>query len=239
MVAIASIAPYVAVPTVATTVGGVIASLRPPSARVASAIQHFAAGAVLAAVAAELLPEALRARDPATSVAGFAIALALMLGIERLARLLGAGREESQGLLALTVILAVDTLIDGILLGIGFAAGIRQGTILALALSVETLSLGLSVAAALGMVKASRRRIVTTSVVLSALFAAGGLGGWAILSNVGGAALDTLLAFGAAVLLYLTAEELLVEAHEGRETPVARALFFAGFLLLVMMDVQV
>jgi len=65
------------------------------------------------------------------------------------------------------------------------------------------------------------------------------VGGVAILGNFAGAELGVLLAFGAAVLLYLAAEELLVEVHEGRKTPAARALFFAGFLLIVLLDVRV
>ena len=41
---------------------------------------------------------------------------------------------------------------------------------------------------------------------------------------------DGVLAFGAAALLYLVVEELLVEAHEQAETPLLAVLFFAGFL---------
>ena len=38
-------------------------------------------------------------------------------------------------------------------------------------------------------------------------------------------------------LLYLVTEELLVEAHEGgKETPFAAAMFFAGFLLLLLLE---
>ena len=35
---------------------------------------------------------------------------------------------------------------------------------------------------------------------------------------------------------YLATEELLVEAHEVPETPLATATFFAGFLLLMMVE---
>jgi len=41
---------------------------------------------------------------------------------------------------------------------------------------------------------------------------------------------ELILSFGLAALLYLVTEELLVEAHEEKETPVATLMFFVGFL---------
>ena len=45
-----------------------------------------------------------------------------------------------------------------------------------------------------------------------------------------------MLAFGVAALLYLVTEELLVEAHETEDTPLATATFFAGFLALLLLE---
>lgn len=42
------------------------------------------------------------------------------------------------------------------------------------------------------------------------------------------------LSFGAAALLYLVIEELLVEAHETKDTPIITASFFLGFLILLL-----
>ncbi|HEV8177483.1 MAG TPA: hypothetical protein VGP44_07295 [Gemmatimonadales bacterium] len=47
--------------------------------------------------------------------------------------------------------------------------------------------------------------------------------------------LAAVLAFGAAALLYLVVEELLVEAHEEAETPLLGAMFFLGFLGLYIL----
>lgn len=44
-----------------------------------------------------------------------------------------------------------------------------------------------------------------------------------------------MLAFGAAALLYLAVEELLVEAHEHAETTILGAMFFLGFLLIYVL----
>jgi zinc transporter ZupT len=48
--------------------------------------------------------------------------------------------------------------------------------------------------------------------------------------------LKVTLTFGCAALLYLVTEELLVEAHEVPETALSTAMFFASFLLLLVID---
>lgn len=47
--------------------------------------------------------------------------------------------------------------------------------------------------------------------------------------------LAAVLAFGAAALLFLAVEELLVEAHEQAETTLSAAMFFAGFLIIYVL----
>lgn len=46
------------------------------------------------------------------------------------------------------------------------------------------------------------------------------------------AAVQAVLAFGAAALVYLISEELMTEAHRGPEPKAAAALVFAGFLVV-------
>ena len=50
-------AELVTFPVAAAAVGSVVAALRPPSAKITSALQHIAAGVVIAAVAGEVLPD--------------------------------------------------------------------------------------------------------------------------------------------------------------------------------------
>ena len=47
-----------------------------------------------------------------------------------------------------------------------------------------------------------------------------------------------VLAFGCAALLYLVTEELLVEAHETKDTAFATSMFFVGFLLFLLLGMQ-
>jgi hypothetical protein len=46
------------------------------------------------------------------------------------------------------------------------------------------------------------------------------------------------LAFAVAALLYLVTEELLREAHERPDSALSTAMFFMGFLLLLMIQMQ-
>ena len=44
-----------------------------------------------------------------------------------------------------------------------------------------------------------------------------------------------LLGFGVAALLYLVVEELIVEAHESKDSPLATVMFFAGFIIPIIL----
>lgn len=70
---------------------------------------------------------------------------------------------------------------------------------------------------------------------LGLLFMVGGVLGVTVLQGPSRHAIALVLSFGLAALLFLVTEELLVEAHEVPETPLITALFFAGFLLFLVL----
>ncbi len=131
---------------------------------------------------------------------------------------------------------ALDVTVDGLLIGIGFAAGAKEGILITVALTLELLFLGLAVAAALGGTGVGRGRVLGTIAGLAALLVVGATVGTLALGGLTGAALEVVLAFGCAALLYLVTEELLVEAHEVPETDAITVAFFAGFVLLLVID---
>lgn len=51
------------------------------------------------------------------------------------------------------------------------------------------------------------------------------------LKDASPAVIASILSFGAAALVYLVTDELLIEAHTVEETPVSALWLFAGFLL--------
>ncbi|GMA16665.1 hypothetical protein [Deinococcus metallilatus] len=105
-----------------------------------------------------------------------------------------------------------------------------------IALTLELLFLGVSVASSLGQSGASRSRVILTVTGLSLLVILGALLGGTLLQGLTGLALEIVLAFGAAALLFLVTEELLTEAHEVKETPLITAAFFAGFVALYLLE---
>ena len=77
--------------------------------------------------------------------------------------------------------------------------------------------------------------MIAATLGLDLLFVLVAAAGASILRNLTGPPLAITLAFGAAALLFLVTEELLVEAHQEPETPLLTATFFVGFLLMLLL----
>jgi ZIP family zinc transporter len=227
---------YTMVAVVAAMVGGVIAVYRPPGAQMESNVQHFAAGVVIAAVAAELLPD-VHDRAPTVVVVGFAIGVATMLGIHRLSKLiqkrdLGGSYASAAGLL---ITVGIDMLIDGVLIGVTFLAEAATGVLIAVALAIEVLFLGVAGVVALPAGIGTLRKLGVPAA-FGVLLTVGVTVGVVALEGVSGAPIAIILAFGSAALLYLVTEELLVKAQKVPETPTSTTLFFVGFLAIFLLD---
>lgn len=212
----------------ATVVGAAVALYRRPGAATMRIIHHFTAGIVFAAAATEILPD-LKQQSPWAVLLGGVVGVLLMLLIRRLG-------ERAQGPVGFVAAVGVDIFIDGLVLGIAFAAGAKAGLLLTLALTLEVLFLGLSIVGDLRDFLGRRIRAMLAVIGLALLLPLGGMLG-APIATLGAFWLTAFLAFGLIALLYLVTEELLVEAHEGgKDTPLATAMFFAGFLLLLLLE---
>ena len=237
--ALAHILGLTMIPVAATVLGGAIAVVKVPSDKTRSLVQHFAAGVVMAVVAGELLPEMTREHRPLGVLIGFVLGVALMLGVKALTERIEQKDEQSgDGKAGLLIAVGIDVFLDGLLIGVGFAAGERVGTLLVVALTLELLFLGVSVAASLTEAKVGRARSLLTVTGLSVLVIFGALLGGSLLAGLSGLALEIVLSFGAAALMYLVIEELLTEAHEVKETPLITAAFFAGFVALYLLELM-
>jgi len=118
----------------------------------------------------------------------------------------------------------------------GAAVSAQTATIIAIALTVEVLFLGLSVALQLISSGASQLLAAAITAGLSLVVAVGAILGALVLGGAGDAVLSLVLAFAAAALLWLVVEELLVEAHETPERTWTAAMFFVGFLALFCLE---
>lgn len=232
MSALPTVLLYTLIPVVMTAFGAALAALRPPGAQLRSAVQHFAAGVVFSVVAVELLPDVARTHEYTEVAGGFAAGVVLMLLLRRFT----AAPEKAGASVTMMAAISVDLVIDGILVGIAFAAGEKEGILLSVALGMELLSLGLALSFDLARSGLSRLRAVVVPVALATgALLVGAFVGALLLVDASPHLLATVLSFGCAALLFLVTEELLVEAHESEETTATTAMFFVGFLLFLLL----
>lgn len=224
-------------PVFTMVIGGVVAIYKKPNGNIRSLILHFAAGVVFSVVAVELLPDVVKEHKPMQVIIGFALGVIAMLLIKKFSE----AKEEKEVIvtnnrlpMSLLVAIGVDIFIDGLLLGIGFSAGNTEGMLLAIALSVELLSLGMATATELGNNKLSKQKSIITIVLLAMVFFISSVLGATLLHNLSESAMEVVLSFGLSALLFLVTEELLTEAHEEKETVWHTSAFFVGFLLFLI-----
>ncbi|MES3093474.1 transporter [Sphingomonas aerolata] len=219
---------FTLIPVVAVLIGSLFAVSRRPSDAFVSAMQHLAAGVVFAAAAAEILPQVMHEGSPIATFTGGALGIVVMLSLKAL-----EGR--ASGPIAMLGAVAVDILIDGLVLGLAFVAGGKAGVLLTIALTLEVLFLGLTVTTELGETIKSKARIIGITMGIALLLPIGA----AIATPVAmfpPVVIAGFLSFGLMALLYLVTEELLVEAHEKPDTPLISAMFFIGFLGLLLIE---
>ncbi|WP_371423159.1 ZIP family metal transporter [Tardiphaga sp.] len=219
---------YTLIPVLAVICGAVWASWRRPSASFTSAMQHLAAGVVFAAAAAEILPQVLHQASPMATLIGGSLGVAAMLALK-------AFEGRTKGPVALLGAIGIDILIDGLVLGLAFIAGAKAGMLLTVALTLEVLFLGITLTAEIRETIESRLKTVVIVISMAVLLPVGALIATpvAVLSPV---VVTGFLSFGLMALLYLVTEELLAEAHEKPDSPLISAMFFVGFLVLLLIE---
>lgn len=227
---------YASLATAALMIGGIIAIVKKPGAKLRSTILHFAAGVIFSVVAVELLPDIMANHATWEIVIGFGGGVLLMLAIRYfLEPSEDLNSDNNRFPTAFMVVIGIDLLIDGVLMGIGFVTSQETGVLLAIALSVELLALGMATTTTLSSSLVSRKTILLSILGLSAIVLTSTLLSAVLLSDISAAYLEVVLSFGLAALLFLVTEELLVEAHETKQNPLLTAAFFAGFLLFMLL----
>lgn len=212
--------------------GALLTTWRPPGPRQRSLVQHLAAGVVFAAAAGEVLPEAMNSPQLWPALIG------ALLGIGAMA-LLQVAEKRLTGSAGLVITAGFDVFIDGFVLGLAFLQGAKQGLLMTVAVTLELLFLGLSVAASLGAADPqsgrARARVLKVSALMVLALPLGAAAGL-LLGDLPPGLLAGFYAFGLIALLYLVTEELLAEAHETPDTPLMPAAFFLGFVGLLAVD---
>lgn len=229
------------IPIVSLVASGLLAYRYQPREMLRSIILHFAAGVVFSVVSVELLPDVVKRHQPIEIAIGFGLGVIVMLMIRAHAERREKESDQSRAALPMGFVvgIGVDILVDGLLLGTVFAAGVKTGLLLAIALSIELVSLGLALGAEFSQRKVTFGRSVGILSAMAAAFVVGTVGSALFASRLSDEALELVLSFGLAALLFLVTEELLVEAHEEKEGPLQAGSFFGGFLLFLILGMLV
>lgn len=218
---------WIVVPAIAVLIPGLLTLFVRPGPRLTSAMQHLAAGLIMAAVAVELVPETLKDVDSKwPAIAGYVAGLVMVFVIRQVSRRMD---EDSPGGLLATVF--IDVTLDGFLVGISLATIAGTGVaILVGSLSVEVAFLVMATIGSLLTRRWNHRRAILVVIAMSIATLGGGLLGFIGAGSLPPAMLSAATAFGVAALVYLVVEELLVEAHkENAETTLGSLMFFVGF----------
>jgi ZIP family zinc transporter len=231
---IALMLPYILLATGAGLLGAVLALFWSPGGNIRGAVQHFAAGAVLAAVASNVIPEVERTGTFLGITGGFALGGLAMIGLKwAVLKFEQEEKKKGQFPVGLAAAAAVDTFLDGAIISIGFSSGEQLGVLLAIALALELLFLTLSVGVELRKGKFKPWQGLAVTVGIAVLLLVGAFGANLLFGDASEATLAIVLAFGAAALIYLIAEELLVENIQAEETIFSTVMLFSGFLVLL------
>lgn len=224
--------PFVPVAMGLGLLGGALPVFHEPPETLRSYVQHFAAGLVTAVIAVDLLPEMRGYGEHTSMLVGFGVGALLMVALKE-----GARRLERVGHgdvpVGLATAAALDTVIDGVIIGAGFTVDAQLGMLLALGLGVELFALAMSVASEFRKCEISRGWTLAVVGGIALMLAVGAVLGLLVLEGQSDAALTLVLAFAAAALLYLVTEELLVKGHDAANTAATSAVFFLGFLALM------
>ena len=223
---------HLSIPIFTIILSSIIFKLVTLNAHSKSMIQHFSAGVVLAALAVELIPELYNTPFKIQLLTGYVIGTTLMLAIQKIFS--NNHPPDRKSTSSLLIAVAIDVFIDGLLVGISFAISIAKGLVISIALSLELLFLVLSVDATLQKSGKKFLSILLINIVFAILVFAGSALGLTFL-NASKSTMVLITSFGASALLYLVSEELLKDAHEEKETTTSTAMFFLGFLIIMLL----
>ena len=218
--------------------GGLLGSRLRPGKRFRAVVAHLVGGLVLGIAAADLMPAASDSGHPLALAIGFCLGFSLLLVINAVLEDPDDNSEQSRPRPMLLLILPflIDSLIDGLVVGISSKAAEQQWVIpVAVALEMGLATLGLGTLLGRG---AGRWRSRVSGALMAVTYVIGLSVSLVITNGLQGPALTGTLAFGTAALIYLVVEEVMKEAHARGEddSGVVNVAFFIGLLCIWLLD---
>ena len=225
-------------PAISMVLGGLLGSRLRPGKRFRAVVAHLVGGLVLGIAAADLMPAASDSGHPLALAIGFCLGFSLLLVINAVLEDPDDNSEQSRPrpMLLLMLPFLIDSLIDGLVVGISSKAAEQQWVIpVAVALEMGLATLGLGTLLGRG---AGRWRSRVSGALMAVTYVIGLSVSLVITNGLQGPALTGTLAFGTAALIYLVVEEVMKEAHARGEddSGVVNVAFFIGLLCIWLLD---
>lgn len=225
-------------PAISMALGGLLGSRIRPGKRFRAVVAHLVGGLVLGIAAADLMPAASNSGHPVALAIGFCLGFSLLLVINAVLEEPHDSPEHGRPrpMLLLMLPFLVDSLIDGLVVGISSEAAEQQWVIpVAVALEMGLATLGLGTLLGRG---ASRWRSTLSGALMAGTYLIGLSISLSFTSGLQGPALTGTLAFGTAALIYLVVEEVMKEAHARGEddSGLVNVAFFIGLLCIWLLD---
>jgi ZIP family zinc transporter len=230
-------------PALGNFAGGLVAELGRVSPRTLSRALHAAAGIVIAVVGVELMARAITIASPWIAVLAFVLGGMAAVGIDKMIDLVQhrfGGGEGNAGPWMIYAGVSIDLFSDGLMIGTGATLSLGLGLLLGLGQVPADFPEGFATLATLRDRVASRMRrlLIAASFVLPIFlgttvgyFTMRGQPEWIQLS---------LLAFTGGILLSISVEEMVTQAHEatagGERDPWEGLILVAGFGLFALLS---
>lgn len=225
---------YAALPALGNMAGGLMAERMHVSPARLSLALHAAAGVVIAIVAVEIMPEALKVASPWLVLGAFVLGGLLLLGVERATRHVTArfgGGAKSASAWVIFAGVAIDLFSDGLMIGAGSTIGLGLGLLLALGQIPADVPQGFATMATFKRQRVPRRTRLLLLAGLAVPMLLGATLGYFAMRGQAEALKMAVLALTAGALTTLVVEEIVPEAHEGEEGRLAGLFFLGGFAL--------
>ncbi len=132
-----------------------------------------------------------------------------------------------------TVGFSIHSLLDGVIVSVGFTGGMALGALTSVAIILHKLPDGITITGILTHAGTPRRKILIFSVIIALLTPIGAIASYLFLRNLPHEAFGILIALTAGSFLYLAASNLLPESHKIRHNGNAVS-FFAGVIIVAL-----
>lgn len=176
----------------------------------------FSAGVILAVVFTHILPEAIEMTEHALTVTLFTLIGFFILEHTILIHTCqedGSCEVHSLGMPSYIGI-TFHSLIDGVIIGIGFEVDYSLGIMATIAILLHKLPVGITISSLLLHAGYSKKQTIILGSTVAAATVVGAVGAYAFMGSMSEGAVGVMLAFSAGTFIYIGASDLIPETHK-------------------------